>query len=520
MAELPERPLTLLIAAIGGEGGAGVEPIATAGGRLLLDWIVAAARAEDYPVQSTLLPGTTQRTGQTTYYVEIYPAPWSALGDLEPVLRLSPRPGDVDIVVAYELVEAARQIQNGMVTPDRTTLIASTHRTYTMDEKLAQGDGRFASGQALAAARQRSRRTVMIDVSQPCQELGCSAGSVLLGALAAADILPIAEATFARIVDPAGVRAADRAGYASGLAAAAAAAESSILPLSPGKRRRAAPKTAAALFERVERHYPEAIWPIIKEGVARLVDYQDRRYAALYLDRLDRLSTPGDGAGARLTEESARLLALRMAYEDVVRVAQLKTGVSRYERLRREVGAAGGEVVAFTEYLKPGLPELCSVLPPWLARPLLAWARRRGVEHRFHVGLHVRSTSISGFALLRALAALRGLRRHSYRYAVEQSAIERWLTAIGDAAATDRSLALEIVLLAGLIKGYSDTHRRGEAAYTSIFTKLVDDSTQHGPPQERANALRRARETALQDPDGQGLEACLAELQTRATSLG
>ena len=520
MAELPERPLTLLIAAIGGEGGAGVEPIATAGGRLLLDWIVAAARAEDYPVQSTLLPGTTQRTGQTTYYVEIYPTPWSALGNLEPVLRLSPRPGDVDIVVAYELVEAARQIQSGMVTPDRTTLIASTHRTYTMDEKLAQGDGRFTSGQALAAAQHRSRRAVMFDVSQPCQEHGCSAGSVLLGALAAADILPIAEATFASVVDPVGNRASDRAGYAAGLAAATAPAESPIPTGQPGKRRRAVPKAAAVLFERAERHYPEAVWPIIKEGVARLIVYQDRRYAALYLDRLDRVPASNDGASDRLTEESARLLALRMAYEDVVRVAQLKTGVSRYERLRREVGAADGDVVALTEYLKPGLPELCSVLPPWLARPLLAWARRHGLEHRFHLGLHVRSTSISGFALLRTLAALRGLRRHSYRYAVEQSAIERWLTAIVDAAATDRGLALEIVLLAGLIKGYSDTHRRGEAAYTSIFTKLVDDQTQTGSSQERTDALSRAREAALQDPDGQRLATCLADLQAQSAAAG
>ena len=65
---LPERPITILIAALGGEGGG-----------VLADWIIAAATARGYPVQSTSIPGVAQRTGATTYYIEILPVQTSEL---------------------------------------------------------------------------------------------------------------------------------------------------------------------------------------------------------------------------------------------------------------------------------------------------------------------------------------------------------------------------------------------------------------------------------------------------------
>jgi indolepyruvate ferredoxin oxidoreductase, beta subunit len=49
------RPITILIAALGGEGGG-----------VLTDWIVAAASQLGFPVQSTSIPGVAQRTGATT----------------------------------------------------------------------------------------------------------------------------------------------------------------------------------------------------------------------------------------------------------------------------------------------------------------------------------------------------------------------------------------------------------------------------------------------------------------------
>jgi indolepyruvate ferredoxin oxidoreductase beta subunit len=100
------RPITLLIAALGGEGGG-----------VLTDWIVSAAAEAGYPVQSTSIPGVAQRTGATTYYIEILPVKAAELGGKRPVLALTPGVGDIDIAVASELLEAGRTVANGFVTP-------------------------------------------------------------------------------------------------------------------------------------------------------------------------------------------------------------------------------------------------------------------------------------------------------------------------------------------------------------------------------------------------------------------
>src|ERR1700688_2062520 len=105
------RPIAMLIAALGGEGGG-----------VLTDWIVSAAASQGFPVQSTSIPGVAQRTGATTYHIELVPAAQPA-GVRRPILALAPGTGDVDLVVASELMEAGRAIGNGFVTPDRTTTI-------------------------------------------------------------------------------------------------------------------------------------------------------------------------------------------------------------------------------------------------------------------------------------------------------------------------------------------------------------------------------------------------------------
>ena len=94
-------------------------------------------------MQSTSIPGVAQRTGATTYYIEIMPVPWHELAAKRPVLALAPGVGDVDIVLASELMEAGRTIAAGFVTPDRTLMLASTARSYLVVEKMAMADGRY-----------------------------------------------------------------------------------------------------------------------------------------------------------------------------------------------------------------------------------------------------------------------------------------------------------------------------------------------------------------------------------------
>ena len=496
MNTLPEKPITILIAALGGEGGG-----------VLADWIIAAAASQDYPVQSTSIPGVAQRTGATTYYVELFPARIAELGDRRPVMTLTPAPSYVGVMVSSELLEAGRAMLNGFVTPERTTLIASTHRIYTVAEKMHMGDGRFDSERILKAAQAMARRAILFDMQDLAARSGTVISAVLFGALAGSGVLPLPRAACEEAI-----RKGGRGAEASlkGFAAGYAHASGETRPASPEETKRWRMQPS----ERVRKTFPGESHGILEEGVARMADFQDIAYAGLYLDRLEPIAKldrgqGGSATGYRLTNETGRFLALWMSYEDLIRVADLKSRRSRFERVRAEVQAKPDEPVHIVEYLKPGVEEVAAMLPPMLSKRLLAWAERRGLTYKLNVGIYLKSTSVLGFLMLRALAALRPLRRMTARYADEQALIERWLRAVSDAAGRDLTLALEIALCGRIIKGYGETHRRGKASFLRILDTLVDGSALPDD-RTRAAAISKARDAALADPEGRGLENSLA----------
>ncbi|MDP2640753.1 MAG: indolepyruvate oxidoreductase subunit beta family protein, partial [Betaproteobacteria bacterium] len=494
------------------------------GGGVLSDWIIAAATAEDYPVQSTSIPGVAQRTGATTYYIELYPARAAQLQGRRLVMTLAPAPADIDVMLASELLEAGRALLNGYVTPERTTLIASTHRIYTVDEKIALGDGRYDSERIVAAAGALAQRAILADFHKLAANAGAMINAVMFGALAGSGALPLPRTACEQAIRSAGKGAeASLRGFALGYAAAeggsttssaeanARARSSEAQARSSEAQARSSEAQAQSLAQRVRQSFPAEVRQMIEQGVARVADFQDHDYASLYLDRLDPIARRDqEHAGAekwKLTGETARFLALWMSYEDVIRVADLKSRRSRFERVRTEVQAKPGEPVHIIEYLKPGVEEVAALLPSGLSRRLVAWAEKRGLTYKLNVGLHVNSSSVSGFLLLRSLAVLRPLRRMSARYAEEQALIERWLSAITAAPAPE--LALEIALCGRLIKGYGDTNRRAKANFLRIFDTLVEGGAVNDA-QARAEAVRAARAGALADPEGRGLEATLA----------
>ena len=472
-ATVPSRSITVLVAALGGEGGG-----------MLADWLVHAATACGFPVQATSIPGVAQRTGATTYYLEIFPARRELLGGREPVLSLTPSPGNVDLVVASELLEAGRAMQNGYVTPERTTLIASSHRIYSTAEKMQMADGRFASERVLEAARQLARHAVLFDMRRLAQESGTVINAVLFGALAGSGALPLPRPACEAAIRRSGKGAeASLRGFAAGFDIAAGG--------------RKAPAEAP-------RALPPGTREILELGAVRLRDYQGEAYARLYLERIATLGEADPG----LIGETGRQLALWMSYEDIIRVADLKTRRSRFERVRREAGAKDGEPVVVVDYLKPGVEEVASLLPAALGRRLMAWALRKGKLDAYNVGMHVKTSGIGGYLLVRALAWLKPWRPRSLRYAEEQALIERWLAAVRDAAPRSTPLALEIVECAGLLKGYGETHRRGRGNFLAILDALVEN-----PPTSdaaaQAAAIRKARAAALADPEQKALERAL-----------
>ena len=188
------QPYKIAILAMGGEGGG-----------VLADWIVQLGEANGFVAQTTSVPGVAQRTGATIYYVELFEKKLSDSDSQLPVLSLMPMPGDVDIVLASELMEAGRAVVRGLVTSNRTTLIASTHRVYAFSEKSHMGDGRIDSGQLLENIKKVSNRFIGFDMEKVAQDHQSVISAVLFGALASSKILPFTKSQFEETVRQGGV---------------------------------------------------------------------------------------------------------------------------------------------------------------------------------------------------------------------------------------------------------------------------------------------------------------------------
>ena len=494
------QPIKIAILAMGGEGGG-----------VLADWIVDLGEQNGHIAQTTSVPGVAQRTGATIYYVELYPRAQAEADGAEPVLALMPLPGDVDVVLASELMEAGRAVQRGLVAADRTTLVASTHRVYSIAEKSALGDGRVDSRELIAHADAAALRFVRFDMAALAERTGSVISSVLFGALAATGVLPFRREDFEATIRRGGV------GVEASLRAFAAAYEEACRePVSDAAAPAAAAEPSAdvpgshphpvlhGLLQRVAK-LPAAARGLAFEGVKRLVDYQDPAYAALYLDRLDTLPTTPDGA---LAAAAARHLALWMAYDDTARVAELKTRGSRFQRVRGEVKAQAGQVMDIEEYLHPRLQEICDTLPAGLGRWLQSsGAPRRWVERLTQRGRIVRTSSLGGFLMLRAVASAKRWRRASLRYQHENTRIEDWLADVRAVAGTDPQLAVELVACQRLVKGYSDTHERGLQRFETVMAAARQQRGRITPLQ-----VRELREAALGDEQGRALQAALQRL--------
>ncbi len=425
----------------------------------------------------------------------------------EPVLALMPTPGDVDLVIASELMEAGRAVQRGLVTPDRTTFVFSTHRVFAMTEKTAMADGRADVTKLLDTCRKAAYRAVAADMQRLAEENRSVISAVLLGAVAGSGALPFARAGYEEAIRRAGVGvAASLAAFGAGFAAAASGI---AVPESTGAQRIAAQPAPVEGF-------PPRAATLVAEGMRRLTDYQDADYASLYLQRLRPIAAldaaHGDGS-ARLIAACARYLALWMSYEDTIRVADLKIRAERFARIRTEARAQSGQVLRIREFLHPRVQEIAETLPAGIGRRLL----RPGLTNRLVArltarGRRIQTTSVPGFLLLWTVAALRRWRRNTLRYTLEQSRIDGWLARITAIAASDYALATEIALCQRLVKGYGDTHERGLARYERLM-RAAD--ALRGEVQA-ATRLAALRDAALADETGQSLDRALAEQDVTA----
>jgi indolepyruvate ferredoxin oxidoreductase beta subunit len=272
------------------------------------------------------------------------------------------------------------------------------------------------------------------------------------------------------------------------------------------------------LLREVERDFAGEARSTVVAGVERLVDYQDIAYARDFLARLERLREIerqcGDGSG-RLLAEAARQLALAMAYEDTIRVADLKIRSSRFARVREEVQIEDGQILEIAEFFHPRTQEIADTLPAGLGRWLMRTSWAHGLLDRLtRKGKTVKTTSISGFLLLYLLSRLKPLRRRSLRFVTEQAALSAWLDLVAETARSDYALALQVARLRSLVKGYGDTHERGRAKFDRLVA-LLPRLRAAGNASAQLESLIKA---AQADEGGQALDKAIAELMPAPSS--
>jgi indolepyruvate ferredoxin oxidoreductase, beta subunit len=378
---------------------------------------------------------------------------------------------------------------------------------YTAHEKMHSGDGRFDSGRIGQAVRALARQAVLFDMEAVAARHGAALSAALFGALAGSNAVPLT-----RVACEDAIRAAGK-GVAPSLAAFAQAfaraeqgdggagvgAEAPLAEMDPAAR--AEPALPLALASRIAA-LPPRVAAFAREGTARLLSYQDARYAGRYLARVEGIvsaetAASGLASSHEVAREVARFLALWMCYGDVIQVASLKARRSRLERIRQEVRARAGEVVRVYDLFQPSALEIAAILP----RRLGAWLERRAAgsgERPSGRGIALQASSLFGALALRLAAALRSLRPYSLRFAREQEAIDAWLAVVDETlAAGGRSnvdLALELAQLPRLRKGYGATHDSGVEAFQRVLGAVRVDTD----PIRAAEAVRIAVQATLE----------------------
>jgi len=498
----------LIVMAVGGQGGG-----------VLINWIEAVARAEGRAVQATSVAGVAQRTGATIYYVEIAPA-----GLVAPIFSLAPAAGDVDILIAAELMEAGRAIQRGFVTPDRTALILSEHRALAVSEKMAPGNGIAKADDVIGACRKAASKLIMADMEKLAVEQGSVISASLLGALAASAELPFPRESYEEAIRAStkGVDASLRA-FAAGFEAASTPTASQqnvdqsiekVTALPFNGVQATGPEKDTAAWDEVQsrvRDLPEAIQDMASRGLQKVVLFQNCKYGEEYLSRLESIVNLDSAQEEyELSLEAAKHIANAMAYDDVIRVADIKTSLARKERIDTEMDKSEAQLLKLTEYFHPRAEEIAGMLPAGLGARVDAspkWMAR--LDRWFNKGRRIRTDRVSGFLQMYLLAGLRGYRPRTHRHQIEQHHLNNWLEQVVNYRAFNYELAAECLRCRRLIKGYSDTHVRG----LSKFDKVMEGIAQISKRKDAANLANQLREAALKDADGVALDHMLKTIQ-------
>jgi hypothetical protein len=253
---------------------------------------------------------------------------------------------------------------------------------------------------------------------------------------------------------------------------------------------------------------PDAVAPVVSDAIHMLIDYQGNAYATLYVTRLRRFVGRRDVNDAMLGE-IARQMAMRMSYQDPIRISQLKLA-------ELEAGGAPSHDVRRFRF-----DELVGALPAVVAEPVLDTFEWLGWEVRRRVPIRFSTRSRWGIRRLKIEAGLRRWRLFSVRYAKERVWVERWLHMIDRSLTKQPRAASAIVQTATMVQGYGDAYRQGLADWHAIIDGLAKPTFDGVLPlPDLAAAVAEARAAVAPDPRQVVLKRTIAEIRAQAFGAG
>jgi indolepyruvate ferredoxin oxidoreductase beta subunit len=387
-------------------------------------------------------------------------------------------------------------------------LIASTHRVYATSEKLAPGDGRADRDRVLDLSRQAAKSMVAFDMHDLAKRSNSHVSASLFGALAGSSALPFPVDSYVSVIEASGRGVAASLDTFHKACEAARRGDKDEPQEEPAKTVKVTgPEAQRAAWQKLVtrvQSLPEPVSEMALPGLRKVTDFQDLRLGGEYLERVETAVSADEAAGGGAARDwayavhLAKYLANAMCYDDLIRVADLKTRASRFDRVREHAAPGDGAILRTTEFMHPRAEELVDMLPGFVGQRIEAAPRLfRFIDRIVNKGRRSRSDGLPAFVVLYCLGGRKPIRRMTLRDKKEIAHREAWLDRAARVLPANYDLAVEILACRRLIKGYSDTHARGQTK----FELVMEGADRLAGRDDAADWVRRLRTAALSDPN-------------------
>ncbi|MCI0453573.1 MAG: hypothetical protein L0Y68_01090 [Candidatus Dadabacteria bacterium] len=417
---------------------------------VFVEWLSAAAILEGLKPNVLNLPGVSQRTGRTLSYIEI--------GNGNAPFSPFPEKGRLDLIISQEFLELLRTLKEGYG-GESCNVLGTTYRYYTTYEKLSLKRDIYTYKNFRSLIEDNSKHHIVIDIHK--MGIDDFSNAHLLGLLCASGYIPIIRReSYEKAIRAVGIepeRNLREFAFGHELLNKGLIQQATKINQTPTLPEGYIKESIAKL----ESIYGKDVKDVLVEALRQLLAYQDIKYGELYITRVNDLNsyinlTIGKTEGFNeLMEEFAKVLAVRMMYEDIIRVAENKTSKKRFERIKRLYRIQNTDVFWVIDFFRPELDEIYGILPNSLGKFLDRILSR----HRISLKTEIFTNHILGFLLLKGMSKLRFLRRRSYRYEKENALIEKYIEHIKRCLTQSPHSALLSAKGGAVIRGYGEVRK-------------------------------------------------------------